>query len=192
MNAMTPLTPIRSVATLRAAIASGLRPDFLFFYGHQPPREGGVTKSCFSQWYETPFSHEGVRYRTAEHFMMAGKARLFGDTEACERILAATTPADAKKLGRTVRQFDEARWKAARFDLVTQGNIAKFSSNPALTAFLLGTGGKVLVEASPRDTIWGIGLGADHAAASDPQRWRGLNLLGFALMAARDALLARA
>ena len=109
-----------------------------------------------------------------------------------ELVCADDPAADAKKLGRTVRQFDEARWKAARFDLVTQGNIAKFSSNPALAAFLLGTGAKVLVEASPRDTIWGIGLGADHAAASDPQRWRGLNLLGFALMAARDALLARA
>jgi ribA/ribD-fused uncharacterized protein len=55
---------------------------------------------------------------------------------------------------------------------------------------LLGTNVRVLAEASPSDRIWGIGLGADDECASDPRRWNGLNLLGFALMSARATLAA--
>ncbi|MDM0010755.1 NADAR family protein [Variovorax sp. J22G73] len=179
----------RSTRDLPAYFAQGHRPEYLLFWGHQAPK-AGVNKSCFSQWFEAGFKLDGIRYRTAEHFMMAGKARLFDDTATCERILAARTPGEAKKLGREIGGFDEAAWVAARLDIVTQGNIAKFAQNPALGAFLLGTGHQVLVEASPVDPIWGIGLAATDPAAQDPRAWRGLNLLGFALMAARDALKA--
>ncbi|MDQ0013305.1 ribA/ribD-fused uncharacterized protein [Variovorax boronicumulans] len=179
---------LRSNEDLLTCIAQGHKVDYLFFWGHQVPKDGSVGKSCFSQWYEAPFTVEGVTYRTAEHFMMAGKARLFGDTTTCEKILAAHTPGEAKKLGRQIRDFDEAKWLEARFDLVTRGNIAKFSQNAALGAFLLGTRQQVLVEASPVDAIWGIGLAATDAAAQDPRSWNGLNLLGYALMAARDAM----
>jgi len=184
---MHTLTTPRSIKDLPAYFAQGHRPEYLLFWGHQAPKTG-VNKSCFSQWFEAAFILEGIKYRTAEHFMMAGKARLFGDAQACERIIAARTPGEAKKLGREIRDFDEAAWVQARLDIVTRGNIAKFSQNPALGAFLLGTGHQVLVEASPVDPIWGIGRAATDPAAQDPREWRGLNLLGFALMAARDAL----
>jgi ribA/ribD-fused uncharacterized protein len=128
-----------------------------------------------------------VPYPTAEHFMMAEKARLFSDEEARAKILAAKSPAAAKKLGRTVRGFHEQRWDRARFDIVVAGSRAKFSQNPELGAFLAGSRDRVLVEASPVDRIWGIGLAAANPDASRPDKWRGLNLLGFALMQARAA-----
>lgn len=181
---------LRSNEDLLVHIAQGHAVDYLFFWGHQVPKDGSVGKSCFSQWYEAPFTVEGIVYRTAEHFMMAGKARLFGDAATCERIVAARTPGEAKRLGRQIDNFDEAAWLDARFDLVTRGNVAKFSQNKALGALLLGTGQQVLVEASPVDAIWGIGLAATDAAAQDPRTWKGLNLLGYALMAARDELRA--
>lgn len=178
----------RSNEELLAYMSRGYEVDLLLFWGHQASRDGSLSKSCFSQWYEAPFTVEGDTYRTAEHFMMAGKARLFDEAATREKILAARTPGEAKKLGREIRSFDEAIWSEARFDLVTRGNVAKFTQNPALGAFLLGTGDKVLVEASPLDAIWGIGLAATDAAARDPHNWQGLNLLGYALMAARDEL----
>ena len=159
---------------------------FLFFYGHAV--HSPVTKTCFSQWYPAPFTVEGVLYPTAEHWMMAGKARLFDDEEALQRILVAPDPKSAKAIGREVRGFDDARWKANARRLVTEGNVHKFSQNEELRDFLLSTGDDVLVEAAPRDQIWGIGLGADNPKARDPKQWRGQNLLGFALMDVREKL----
>jgi ribA/ribD-fused uncharacterized protein len=162
-----------------------LKPRFLFFWGHRPSGRGRLGAECLSQWWPAPFVVDGVRYATAEHFMMAEKARLFGDGEARERILNAASPAAAKKLGRGVRGFHEQKWARARFDIVVAGSRAKFGQNPELAAFLTGTRERILVEASPVDRIWGIGLAATDAAASRPEDWRGLNLLGFALMQAR-------
>lgn len=162
---------------------------YLFFWGHTPRRAGVVGAECLSQWYPAPFEVDGVRFATAEHFMMWGKARLFGDDRAAEKILAAGHPQQAKALGRTIAGFDDALWEAERLAIVTAGNGEKFRQNPDLLAFLLGTGNRVLVEASPLDRVWGIGLAADDERARDPARWRGLNLLGEALMAARETLL---
>lgn len=168
--------------------AAGARPKYLLFWGHRPERDGRIGAGALSQWWPARFTVDGVTYPTAEHWMMAGKARLFGDEEIVPRILKSRTPAEAKKLGRLVRGFDEARWAEARFELVTQGSVAKFGQDEALLAYLLGTGQRVLVEASPLDRVWGIGLAADSELAGDPARWRGLNLLGFALMEARARL----
>jgi ribA/ribD-fused uncharacterized protein len=151
-----------------------------------------VGASCLSQWWPSPFTVEGVTYATAEHWMMAGKARLFRDAEAERRALAAGHPARAKKAGRLVRGFDEDLWARERFRIVVEGSVHKFAAHPELREFLLGTGERVLVEASPVDRVWGIGLAADDEAAADPERWRGANLLGFALMEARDRLRAAA
>lgn len=134
------------------------------------------------------FEHDGVRYETAEHFMMAGKARLFRDDEMLAQILASRTPAEAKALGRSVRDYDDVAWGRARWQIVVEGNVGKFGAHDDLRAFLLGTGERVLVEASPRDRIWGIGMGASNPDAQHPARWRGQNLLGFALMEARARL----
>jgi ribA/ribD-fused uncharacterized protein len=182
----------RSVEELIACAAAGGRVRYLHFWGHRPARGGGVGPGCLSQWWPAPFTVDGVRYATAEHWMMAGKARLFGDAEAERRVLAAASPGAAKAAGRGVRGFDEAVWRRERFALVTEGSRHKFAADPDLRGFLLATDGRVLVEASPLDRVWGIGLAAQDERAADPARWRGLNLLGFALMEARDELAAAA
>ncbi|MFD5397813.1 NADAR family protein [Streptomyces sp. NPDC127097] len=178
----------RSVEELRRRTATGKRRKYVHFWGHSPRRDGSLGVSCFSQWWPAPFTVEGVRYATAEHWMMAGKARLFGDAEAERRVRAARHPQQAKDAGRTVRGFDEETWRRHRFGLVAEGSVHKFGQDAALREYLLGTNSRVLVEASPVDRIWGIGLAADDERAADPARWRGLNLLGFALMAARQRL----
>ena len=181
-------TEARSREQLAEIIAAGGVPKWLMFWGHQPQADGTIGKGCLSQWWPCRFTIDGVEYTSAEHWMMAAKARLFGDGDALERILVARTPAEAKQLGRLVRGFDEQTWSTRRFELVVTGNVAKFGQDPALRDFLLAAKGRVLVEASPRDRIWGIGLGAANDRATDPAQWRGLNLLGFALMEARDRL----
>lgn len=182
----------RSVAELTERAAGGERFKYVWFWGHRAPRGGGVGPGCFSQWWPSEFVVDGVRYATAEHWMMAGKARLFGDADAERRALEATHPKQAKDAGRSVRGFDQAEWERHRFELVVQGSVHKFGADPQLREYLLGTGARVLVEASPMDRIWGIGLAADDERAQDPARWRGLNLLGFALMEARQRLSAGA
>ncbi|MEU6311630.1 NADAR family protein [Streptomyces sp. NPDC047014] len=173
-------------------VSSGERVKYLPFWGHRPLPDGRLGPSCLSQWWPSPFTVGDVRYETAEHWMMAGKARLFEDARAERDAVAARTPAEAKKVGRLVRGFDPAVWERERFALVVEGSVHKFGSDPALRGYLLGTGERVLVEASPMDRIWGIGLAADDERALDPARWRGLNLLGFALMEARGRLRASA
>ncbi|MER5890379.1 NADAR family protein [Streptomyces sp. NPDC001941] len=175
-------------ALVRHQRESGARVRYLHFWGHAPRRDGTLGPSCLSQWWPSPFTVDGIRYATAEHWMMAGKARLFADPEAERAALAAEHPAQAKKAGRLVRGFDGAVWERERFALVAEGSVHKFGQDEELRAFLLGTGERVLVEASPLDRIWGIGLAADDERAGDPARWRGLNLLGFALMEARERL----
>jgi ribA/ribD-fused uncharacterized protein len=161
---------------------------YLFFWGHEARPGAPVGKQCLSQWWEAPFTVDGRSYRTAEHFMMCGKALLFGDEDTAERVLAARTPGEAKALGRQVRGFDEDEWAARRLDVVVRGNLAKFGAHDDLRGFLLATGDRVLVEASPLDRVWGIGLAADDERAADPATWRGLNLLGEALMEVRTRL----
>ncbi|WP_329317826.1 NADAR family protein [Streptomyces sp. NBC_01262] len=180
----------RSREELAGLTQRGARPKYLFFWGHRPQRDGAIGQSSLSQWWPSPFTVDGVTYPTAEHWMMAGKARLFGDDAALARILGAPQPGAAKKLGRQVRGFDEDTWIRHRWDLVVDGNVAKFGQDTALREYLLGTGSRVLVEASPLDRVWGIGLAADDERTADPASWRGLNLLGFALMEARERLRA--
>lgn len=175
------------LVSLRARFAKGEKLKYVFFWGHQS-RKDQVTASCFSQWYGAPFVVDGDRFPTAEHFMMAEKATLFGDLEARARILRAPSPGAVKALGRQICGFDEATWVANRFSIVVRANAAKFGQNPALAAFLLNTKSRILVEASPVDRIWGIGLAQDDKKVDNPSLWHGLNLLGFALMQVRDGL----
>lgn len=162
---------------------------FLYFWGHTPKSNGQMSNACFSQWYDSPFVVDGVIYPTAEHYMMAQKAKLFGDMDIFQQIIQSKHPKQAKDLGRQVKNFDEKIWNEQRFDIVVQGNIAKFSQYPELKAYLLGTGDRILVEASPVDKIWGVGLARDDDKIHNPLNWQGLNLLGFALMQVRDELL---
>jgi ribA/ribD-fused uncharacterized protein len=176
------------LATLQDDARRGVRHKFLFFWSHQPGVGGSIGPSCLSQWWPAPFVLNSVHYPTAEHFMMAEKARLFGDDDTLERVLASTHPKQAKDAGRQVRGFVDVIWDEHRFDIVVRGSVAKFGQNHELKRFLLGTRQRVLVEASPVDRIWGIGLAADDPKADDPEAWQGLNLLGFALMEARERL----
>jgi ribA/ribD-fused uncharacterized protein len=176
------------VAALVRRIEQGWTPKYLLFWGHRPKRGDAVGKHVLSQWWPCEFKVGPIPYRSAEHYMMAEKARLFADEDALRRILGAWTPGAAKALGRSVKNFDQEKWNAACFDIVVRGNTAKFGQNKTLRRYLLETGDQVLVEASPVDRIWGIGLAADDPRAQDPTQWQGSNLLGFALMQARAAL----
>ncbi|MBM7418205.1 MULTISPECIES: NADAR family protein [Chryseobacterium] len=160
--------------------------DFLFFWGHTVKEE--ITKACFSQWFPYEFEENRMSYKTAEHYMMAGKAKLFNDLETLEQILRAETPNQAKSLGRKVKNFDPQLWDEQKYEIVKQGNLLKFSQNEKFKEFLLSTNDKILVEASPYDTIWGIGMLETDPKAENPQQWNGENLLGFALMEVRDEL----
>lgn len=178
-----------SLSWLRQQHDTRIRLKYLFFWGNQPDKDGIITKSCFSQWWEGTFTIDGIIYKTAEHWMMAEKARLFEDEEIRERIILCEKPGEAKALGREVRNFDPTIWEAERFAIVRKGNYHKFSQDKALKTFLLHTKQRVIAEASPVDPIWGIGMALDNPDITDPHRWRGLNLLGFALMEVRDALI---
>jgi hypothetical protein len=142
----------------------------------------------FSQWHPCVFVVEGITFNCAEQFMMYSKAVLFGDMEAAESILASASPRDQKALGRTVAGFDDTRWKLFREGVVYTGSYAKFSQNDELKTLLLETAGTTLVEASPKDRIWGIGLGEEDPRARDRTQWQGLNLLGEILTRVREAI----
>ena len=161
---------------------------FLFFWGHQPSKDGTITKTCFSQWWESSFVVNGIEFKSAEHWMMAKKALLFNDKENFQKIIEVKSPAEAKKLGREVQNYNDEIWLQNRYSIVKEGNFHKFSQHSNLKEFLLTTNDRVLVEASPVDAIWGIGMASDHSNANHPKKWRGLNLLGFALMEVRDEL----
>lgn len=179
---------MKNVIELCEYVRNHGQPKMLLFWGHQPARNGAITKTCFSQWFEAEFVIDGIRYPTAEHFMMAEKARLFGDERALDRILQSSNPSVAKAAGREVQAFDEEAWADKRWDIVVRANDAKFSQNAALRDFLLATGEQVLVEASPVDFVWGTGFAADSPYAEIPSEWTGMNLLGFALMEVRSHL----
>lgn len=178
-----------SIDWLKQQVANGVAIDYLFFWGHTPQIPGVADKFCLSQWFPSSFVVEDVTYHTAEHWMMAKKASLFNDMEALSKILETPKPAAAKAFGRTVKNFDNAAWEANAYRFVVEGNIHKFSQHGSLKEFLLKTGNKIIVEASPNDFIWGIGLSQDRKEAMNPNTWRGTNWLGFALMETRDELL---
>jgi ribA/ribD-fused uncharacterized protein len=178
----------RFVEDLRTRHNAGEAFKYVYFWGHESDgRE--VTAACFSQWHEAPFEIDGLRYPTAEHYMMAEKAALFGDGDVRALVLDAPNPGTAKAMGRSVRGFDEAVWCQHRFAIVVRANKAKFGQNAEFGRYLAGTGARILVEASPVDPVWGIGLACGDERAGDPNRWLGLNLLGFALMQVREQLL---
>ncbi|ALM48506.1 hypothetical protein AMR72_06075 [Flavobacterium psychrophilum] len=160
---------------------------YIYFWGNTSTGNE-ITKACFSQWYESSFVVKDITYKTSEHWMMAQKALLFNDTESFKKIVESNKPGEAKDLGREVKGFEAELWESRRFDIVVAGNIHKFNQNRELGTFLLNTKDRILVETSPVDTIWGVGLTADSDSIHNLYLWRGTNLLGFALMEARDFL----
>lgn len=180
---------VYNLKDLRELCKKGQSFKFLFFYGSAPEKDGHISETCLSQWWRCQFLADGVKYTCAEQFMMAEKARLFHDDEMLEKIMEADHPKEMKAYGRAVRGFDKEVWDNACYDIVKRGNEAKFSQNPELCEFLKGTENRILVEASPRDRVWGIGMGKSNPDAQNPLKWRGTNFLGFALTQVRDGLL---
>ena len=147
----------------------------------QPP-------SVFSQWTISPFTVDLVDYTCAEQYMMASNARLFGDDSALSAILATDDPREQKRIGRQVRHFDQELWQQQCENIVFHGNLTKILQNKDMRRALLHTSRRSLVEASPHDNLWGIGLRACDHHASSTDTWRGFNLPGQILEHVRETL----
>jgi len=154
-----------------------IRGGYALFWGQWP-----------SNWQPSPFVLDGQTYNCVEQWMMAEKARLFGDTAVEAKVMATLDPAEQKALGRGIQGYDDAKWAEVRYQQVLRGVVEKYRQNPDLRAKLLATGDLQFVEASPDDRVWGIGLRASDPASGDPKRWRGENLLGQATTEARQIL----
>ena len=170
--------PEHAYATYDASLTY-IRDDVVLFW--HPPL-------VFSQWTPSPFTVDLVEYNCAEQFMMASKARLFGDDTALSAILASDDPREQKRIDRQVRHFDPKLWQSECKNVVLHRNFANFSQTEEMYLALIQTGDRRLAEASPHDNLWGIGLSACDPRASSPDSWCGRNLLGQALEHAREIL----
>ena len=150
---------------------------FIFFWG-----------GTYSQWCPSKFVIDGVEYSSAEQYMMAKKALLFNDTEAYNKILATRRPYEQKAHGRKVKGFDKDKWEEICRDVVYKANLAKFTQNPEMKAELLASGDREIVEASPKDKIWGIGMDVNHPDILDKSKWQGTNWLGIEIMKVRKTI----
>ena len=174
-----------SVEKLVKLFYKGKKLTYVFFWR---PDRVNLSVGCLSQWQKTSFQAGGYEYRCAEQYLMAQKALFFNDFEAFEKILAARRPDKMKALGRQVKNFDENKWDTIKFQLVLEGNFYKFTQNKEMADLLTRTNNKILVEASPFDRVWGVGLDEKNEKIHNPNYWKGENLLGFALMELRDLL----
>lgn len=171
-------------------------PEFSSFCEENNPPENEKDKfeyfwqkeSVFSQWYPSKFVVDGVEYSCAEQYMMQQKAVLMNDMDTAEIIMALDEPNEMKHSGRYVKNFSQTLWDRHCMEIVEKGNIAKFSQNDDLKTILFSTYPKTLVEASPYDKIWGIGLRKDDPRAWNKSTWLGKNLLGGILTRVRDKL----
>lgn len=154
--------------------------DFILFWN-----------GIFSQWYPSDFVIDGVKYNCCEQFMMAKKSLVFNDFDALEKIMLSDDPAEQKAFGRQIIGFNKKHWDTVCRKIVYDGNYAKFTQNHDLYDELMSTIGKELVEASPYDKIWGIGLAEDNPKAWDKKTWEGTNWLGEAIMKVRQELIVK-
>lgn len=154
--------------------------QYTFFWGTQDP---------FSNWHPAPFIYKGIPFAQSEQWMMYCKAKLFGDEEMAKQILLETDPEKNKKQGRSVQGFVEEVWNEKARHYVYVGCREKFTQNPVLLQALLSTEGTELVEASPFDKIWGVGLRDSDPRILDRAQWQGTNWLGEVLTRLRDDLL---
>jgi ribA/ribD-fused uncharacterized protein len=154
-----------------------IKGNFLFFWG-----------GTYSQWCPSKFTIDGVEYNCCEQYMMAKKALIFKDMEAYQEIMASSSPKEQKAIGRRVKNFNAEVWSVISREVVYQANYAKFTQNPHMREELMATGDLEIVEASPEDKIWGIGLHETDPRAWDKSTWQGTNWLGEAIMRVRQTL----
>lgn len=162
--------------------------EYIFFWGHTQAEDNTITKTCFSQWWLSDFFIHEQKYLCMEQYMMAEKARLFEDKDIEKQILESTKQGKMKALGRKVKNFNEAIWNRYKYSIVLNGNYEKFTQNKAIKDFLIASKNKIIVEASPHDKIWGIGMSIEDKNIENPMMWQGQNLLGFALMEVRNKI----
>jgi ribA/ribD-fused uncharacterized protein len=143
----------------------------------------------YSQWYPAKFTNTYGTFSCAEQYMMFRKALFFDDAESAAKIMLADNPADQKTLGRKIKNFNADLWNKISYDIVFHGNMCKFSQNPVLFDQLSKTGMRKLVEASPTDKIWGIGMHERQKGIEDESNWQGTNWLGEVITEVREALL---
>ena len=151
---------------------------------HNPNEENGY----LSNWYPSKFAVNGVVFSSMEQYMMYKKAECFGDKDTADKILATDDVAKIKKLGRLVANYNESRWNGVRQIIVFEGLIEKFSQNEDLKEQLKATENSILAECAVRDRIWGIGLSMQDPERLEIDKWKGQNLLGYALMTVRERL----
>ena len=142
----------------------------------------------FCQWGQYTMVEEDITYCSCEQYMMAKKAKLFNDEKVYDMIMSEEYPSVQKELGKMVSNFNQVVWDKHKFDIVVNANYLKFTQDETLKELLLDTGDKTIVEASPYDTIWGIGLSCDDDKILDESNWQGENLLGKAIMKVRKIL----
>lgn len=167
--------------------------NMVFFWKPYPKSSRSIDESCCCQWWLEDFEFEGVRFRSAEHAMMHGKAKLFNDPVVMQKVLNEPNPSKAKKLGREVKNFNEDVWQANNYDLIVRISLAKFTQSKRLNDWLLSHPLNTLfVEASPFDELWGIKRENNgQFDLTDINTWRGYNKLGFALTHAFQELKSR-
>jgi ribA/ribD-fused uncharacterized protein len=143
----------------------------------------------YSQWYPEDMQIDGTFYNCCEQYMMEQKALLFGDKETAKKIMKTSSPAEQKALGRSVKNFNRDIWDQHCMSIVIKGNYGKFAQPGMLRKDLIHTGNRIIVEASPYDKIWGIGMEENDPGIEDPANWKGLNLLGHAIMTVRSLII---
>lgn len=158
---------------------SNKKDEFVFFWG-----------GSFSNFSKVS---EGVEYKgkifpTSEHAFMYGKALQFKDLDIAKQLETAKTPKDAKRLGRKVKGYDDEVWSDVRYEIMKEVCLSKYTRSPYHKRQLLNTGTKELVEASPYDKVWGIGMSKDDNGVEDRRNWKGENLLGKVLMEVREEI----
>lgn len=151
---------------------------------HNPEEMNGY----LSNWHLSDFVCDGVKFSSMEQYMMYKKAEVFDDKETAEKILGTDNPMKIKSLGRSVKNYNETVWNGVRQIVVYEGLYAKFSQDENLKAQLTATGEDILAECSGIDLIWGNGLSMTDENRFDMSKWKGQNLLGFALMEVRNRL----
>lgn len=153
---------------------------------HNPNEENGY----LSNWYPCEFTLYGIRFSSMEQYMMYRKAVCFGDGQIAARILETEDVSQIKALGRSVSNYSENLWNGIRQIVVYEGLCAKFDQNANLKARLKSTGKSFLAECAVKDRVWGIGRSMQDPDRLDISKWRGQNLLGFALMMVREKMFA--
>lgn len=151
---------------------------------HKPEEENGY----LSNWYLSKFAIHGTVFSSMEQYMMYKKAVWFHDKEIADKILMTDDVAEIKALGRLVANYNDNYWNGVRQIIVFEGLLAKFSQNEDLKSQLKTTGDTVLAECAAKDRIWGIGLSMKDPDRFEIDKWKGQNLLGYALMMVREQL----